>query len=150
MDETAVQLERDPAEMETSDSVKLEDASERVKVRVAVSPALREATSEVRAMVGGVVSAAVVSTVSVRELLSSSPSVLVLPAESEKASGATEITALVVLLVLGVKVALSTVLERAVQLEREPPETATSDSTKSVEGSESEKVSVAVSPVFSD
>ena len=106
MDETAVQLEREPPETATSDSMKSEDASEREKVSVAVSPALREAISEVRAMVGGVVSAAVVSTVSVRELLSSSPSVLVLPEESEKAALPTEITASEVLLSVGVKVAV--------------------------------------------
>ena len=54
--ETAVQLERVPPETETSPSVKSEDASESVKVRVAVSPVLREEESEVRVMVGAVVS----------------------------------------------------------------------------------------------
>ena len=52
--ETAVQLERDPPETVTSDSMKSVDASERVKVRVDDSPALRElsASSSVMAMVG--------------------------------------------------------------------------------------------------
>ena len=52
--ETALQLESDPPETETSDSTKSVDASERVKVSVAVSPALRESStsSSVMAMVG--------------------------------------------------------------------------------------------------
>ena len=56
--ETAVQLESDPPETATSDSMKLLDASERVKVRVDVSPALRElsASSSVMAMVGAMLS----------------------------------------------------------------------------------------------
>ena len=47
--------------MVRSSAAKLGDASERVKVRVAVSPAFRESTSELMAMVGGVVSLVVVS-----------------------------------------------------------------------------------------
>ena len=104
--ETAVQLERDPPEIVTSDSTKSEDASERVKVREAVSPALKEETSERTAMVGGVVSAAVVSTVKVTELFESEPSLLVLPAESENFELATEITPSEVLLSVGVKMAV--------------------------------------------
>ena len=52
--ETAVQLERDPPETATSASTKSVAASERVKVRVDVSPALRElsASSSVMAIVG--------------------------------------------------------------------------------------------------
>ena len=101
--ETAVQLERDPPEIVTSDSTKSVAASERVKVRVDVSPAPRElsASSSVMAMVGGVV-----STVKVTELFESEPSLLVLPAESENFELATEITPLVVLLSVGVKVAV--------------------------------------------
>ena len=58
--ETAVQFERDPPVTETSDSMKLVEASERVKVRVDVSPALRElsASSSVIAMVGAMRSGA--------------------------------------------------------------------------------------------
>ena len=54
MDETAVQLESAPAETETSDSMKSVEASERVNVRVDVSPTLKEssASSSVMAMVG--------------------------------------------------------------------------------------------------
>ena len=106
--ETAVQLERDPPEIVTSDSTKSEDASERVKVRVDVSPAPRElsASSSEMAMVGGVVSAAVVSTVKVTELLASEPSRLLLPAASENFELATEITPSVVLLSVGVKMAV--------------------------------------------
>ena len=48
----------------------------------------------------------VVSIVSVSELLESSPSLLVLPEESEKAALPTEITASEVLLSVGVKVAV--------------------------------------------
>ena len=80
--------------------MKLVEASESVNVRVAVSPALREEVSEVSAMVG-----LTVSTVRVSELLESSPSVLVLPEESEKAPDATEMPASVVLFAVGVKVA---------------------------------------------
>ena len=106
--ETALQLESDPPETETSDSTKSVEDSERVKVSVDVSPGPREssASSSVMAMVGGVVSAAVVSTVKVTELLASDPSRLLLPAESENLDEATEITPFVVLSVVGVKVAV--------------------------------------------
>ena len=93
-------LERVPPVMEISSTVKSVDDSERVKVRVAVSPALREEVSEVRAMVG-----LTVSMLRVSELLASEPSALELPAESEKTPEATEITPSVVLLLVGVKVA---------------------------------------------
>ena len=101
--ETAVQLERDPPEIVTSDSTKSVEASERVKVRVDVSPALRElsAWSSVMAMVGRTV-----STLKVTELFESDPSLFVLPAESENFELATEITPSVVLLSVGVKVAV--------------------------------------------
>ena len=89
-----------PPETLMSDSAKLEEVSERVKLRAAVSPAFREVTSELTAMVG-----LMVSTKRVTMLLASEPSLLVLPAESENLAEATEITALLVLLVLGVKVA---------------------------------------------
>ena len=99
--ETAVQLERDPPEMVTSDSTKSVEASERVKERAAVTPAFKEATSELMAMVG-----LMVSTERVTELLASDPSRLLLPAESENFELATEITPSVVLLSVGVKVAV--------------------------------------------
>ena len=75
MPETAFQLESDPPVTETSDSMKLVEASERVKVRVAVSPALRElsVSSSVMAMVGRTV-----STVKVTVLLASFSSLLLL------------------------------------------------------------------------
>ena len=99
----AVQLERDPPEIVTSDSTKSVEASERVKVRVDVSPALRElsASSSVIEMLGRMV-----STLKVTELLASVPSLLVLPAESENFELATEITPSEVLLSVGVKVAV--------------------------------------------
>ena len=101
--ETVVQLERDPPEIVTSDSTKSVEASERVKVRVDVSPALRElsASSSVMAMLGRMV-----STLKVTELLASVPSLLVLPAESENFELAMEITPSEVLLSVGVKVAV--------------------------------------------
>ena len=69
--ETALQLERDPPETATSASTKSVAVSERVKVRVDVSPALKElsASSLVMAMVGRAV-----STERVTELLASEPS----------------------------------------------------------------------------
>ena len=78
------------------------EASERVKVRVAVSPALREssASSSVMAMVGRMV-----STERVTELLASEPSLLELLAAFVKVPLATEMTPLVVLSVVGVNVA---------------------------------------------
>ena len=94
-------LEREPPETETSASTKLVDASESEKESVAVSPALREETSELTAMVG-----LTVSTERVSELLASEPSVLELPDESEKAPDATEMSASVVLSAVGVKVAV--------------------------------------------
>ena len=68
------QLERDPPEMETSDCAKFVEASERVKLRLAVWPALREATFDVRAMVG-----LTVLTERVSVLLLSLPSLLKIP-----------------------------------------------------------------------
>ena len=62
--ETAVQLESDPPETVTSDSTKSVEASERVKVSVDVSPALKEssASSSVMVMVGAVASVIVMET----------------------------------------------------------------------------------------
>ena len=94
-------MEREPPETAISDSTKLVDASEREKERVAVSPAFREATSELTAIVGLTVSMERVS-----ELLASEPSRLLLPAASENVDDATEITPSVVLLSVGVKVAV--------------------------------------------
>ena len=117
--ETAVQLEREPPVMVTSDSAKSVDVSERVKVRVDDSPVLKElsTSSLVIATLGRTVSGVgegegegegvvVVSTVKVTELLASEPSVLALLAASVKVPLATEITPFVVLLVVGVKVAV--------------------------------------------
>ena len=98
-------LERDPPETEMSLTVKSEEASERVKLIVGVSPLLREARLELMAILGGVVSAATVLIERVTELLASEPSALVLPAESEKAPDATEMRASEVLPVVGVRVA---------------------------------------------
>ena len=92
--------ERVPPETEMSETEKSVEASERVKVSIAVSPALREEVSEVRAMVG-----LMVSTEMVTELLGSEPSRLRLPNEFEKVPDSTDTTASVVLLVSGVKVA---------------------------------------------
>ena len=67
-------MESVPPETATSFSTKSAEASESVKMRVGVSPLLRDARFELMAMVGGVVSAAAVSTERVRELLESEPS----------------------------------------------------------------------------
>ena len=77
------------------------DASERVKVSVGVSPALRDVMSELMAIVG-----LRVSMESVSELLLWLLSALVLPAESEKTPEATEITPSLLLSMLGVKLAV--------------------------------------------
>ena len=87
--------------MEMSDAVKLVEFSESEKERVAVSPAASEERSEERAMEGGRVSME-----RVRELSGSRPSALELPAESENLDEAIEMTALLVLLAVGVKVAV--------------------------------------------
>ena len=99
--ETAVQLERDPPETTTSDSMKSVDASERVNVSVEVSPAFKEETSDVTAMVG-----LTVSTEKMTVLLASAPSLLVFPAASENFELATEITPSVVLSAVGVNMAV--------------------------------------------
>jgi len=97
---------REPPETVMSDAVKLVEDSERENEILATSPVVREGMSEERAMVGGVVSAVVVSMLSVRELSGSAPSMLGFPARSEKAEEATEIRPSDVLLALGVNVAV--------------------------------------------
>ena len=67
--ETAVQLESDPPDTETSASVKLVEASERVKVIVAVSPALREQLLAVRAILGLTLSSTVIARVCITSTL---------------------------------------------------------------------------------
>ena len=94
-------LESVPPETEISDCRKSDEGSERVKVSVVVSPALREESVEVRAMTG-----LTVLMERVRELLVLSPLLLVLPAELEKVPEATEMTASEVLLALGVNMAV--------------------------------------------
>ena len=89
-----------PPVAEISDWLKSLESSERVKVTFAVSPAIREESLEVTAMVG-----LTVSTERLTELLLSEPSLLVLPAESENLPVATEMTPLVVLSAVGVNVA---------------------------------------------
>ena len=86
--------------MVISASEKSEEGSERVKVSVVVSPALREERVEVRAMTGLTV---LMERVSV--LLVLSPSLLKIPL-LEKALLPTSMTPAMVLLVSGVKVAV--------------------------------------------
>ena len=86
-------MESEPPETEISERLKSDEGSERTKERIALSPDFRDETSELMAMVG-----MTVSTDRLTELLSSEPSLLVLPAASEKAEEATEITALLLLL----------------------------------------------------
>ena len=61
-------LERVPPEKKMSDSVKLVEDSERVKESIAISPALRDVESELRAMDGADVSLLEVSDACVAEL----------------------------------------------------------------------------------
>ena len=72
-----------------------------MKVRVAVSPAFNDVTSDEMAIVG-----LTVSTVRVTVLFEPEPFLLVLPAASENFVDATEITPLLVLSAVGVKVAV--------------------------------------------
>ena len=102
MEETAVQLESEPPETETSEAVKSVDDSESVNVSVAVSPAQGMQRIGGRWQWWG----CTVSMERVSELLASEPSVLELPDESEKAADATEMSASVVLSAVGVKVAV--------------------------------------------
>ncbi len=95
-----------PPETVISLRLKFVDASESVKVRVAVSPTVKLLSLVVIAMVGGVVSATTVFTVMVTVLSASLPSALALLAASVKVLLATETTPLVVLLAVGVKVAV--------------------------------------------
>ena len=94
-------LESVPPETVTSDSMKSLDDSESVNVSAAVSPAFKEVTSELMAIVG-----LTVSTVRVTVLLLSEPSLLTIPAALENFVDATEITPFVVLSAVGVKVAV--------------------------------------------
>lgn len=73
--------------MEISDASKSVEGSEREKERLATSPALSDVMSEVRAMEG-----ARVSIERMRVLSRSLPSLLGLPARSEKEEESTEIT----------------------------------------------------------
>ena len=98
--------EREPPEMEMSDAVKSVEGSEREKERLATSPVLREVMSEEREILGGVVSAVVVSMERVRELSGSAPSVLRLPDESVNLELATEISPSAMLSAAGVKMAV--------------------------------------------
>ena len=97
----AAKFDNDPPETLISLATKFEDASERVKVTVVVSPAFNEEAADVIAMVG-----LTVSTPRVKVLLLSDPSAFSLPAESENLDEATLITPLVVLSDVGVNVAV--------------------------------------------
>ena len=93
-----VKLDKVPPITVMSDATKLVDASLKVKVKVAESPPCRVDLLLATAMVGSRV-----STVRVSKLLASEPSALAFPAASMKASLATQIVPLVVLLADGVK-----------------------------------------------
>ena len=95
-----MKLESVPPETETSSAEKSEEASDRLKERDAASPMLSEARSEPMAMLGRSVSMARLSALS-----ASSPSALLFPAASEKLELATLIRPLLVLLIVGVKLA---------------------------------------------
>ena len=93
-------LEIDPPEIVRSEAVKSVEFSESKKVRFVFSPAFREEDSALMAMVG-----LTVSIESVTLLSASEPSLLKLPAASQNLSDATETEPLMVLSVVGVKVA---------------------------------------------
>ena len=94
-------IDNDPPETLISPSIKSLAASERVKVTVVVSPFAKDDAAPVIAIVG-----LTVSTDKVKLLLSSDPSALVLPEESENFDEATLITPSVVLSAVGVNVAV--------------------------------------------
>ena len=94
-------LDSEPPETLMSDSMKSLDDSESVNVSAAVSPAFKEETSELMAIVG-----LMVSIESVTVLFESEPSLLKLPTASENLVDAIEITPFVVLSAVGVKVAV--------------------------------------------
>ena len=95
-----MKLESVPPETTRSSAEKSEEASDRLKERVAVSPTLSEERSELMAMLGRSVSMARLSA-----LLASSPSALLFPAASEKLELATLIRPVLVLLAVGVNLA---------------------------------------------
>ena len=97
----AAKLDNDPPETLISLSTKSVAASERVKVKVVVSPAFNDEALDVIAIVG-----LTVSTERVKTLLLSDPSAFSLPAESENFDEATLITPLLVLSDVGVNVAV--------------------------------------------
>ena len=94
-------LDNVPPETLISPTTKFDEASERVKVTVVVSPAFNDDALDVIAIVG-----LTVSTLRVKVLLLSDPSAFSLPAESENFDEATLITPSVVLLSVGVNVAV--------------------------------------------
>ena len=97
----AAKLDNAPPETLISLATKSDDASERVKVIVVVSPAFNDEALDVIAMVGLTVS---IERVKVLSLLD--PSAFSLPAESENFDEATLITPSVVLSAVGVNVAV--------------------------------------------
>ena len=98
-------LDSVPLETVTSEATKLVDASLRVKVSDAVSPAAKLVLLLDTAMVGGIVSTNMFTDM-VTVLLASEPSTLALPAASVNTPLATLTTPLAVLFGKGVKVAV--------------------------------------------
>ena len=101
MSDTAVKEPMLPPVTLISSSTKFEDASERVKVTVVVSPAFNDEAPDVIAIVGLTVSTEIVKVLSLLD-----PSAFSLPAESENFDEATLITPSVVLSAVGVNVAV--------------------------------------------
>ena len=95
-------FEMEPPEAIMSDRVKSVEGSDREKERVATSPRERVVMSDVRFIVGGTT----VSTLRVRELFESAPSMLKLPNVSVNLELATEIRASVAVSAVGVKIAV--------------------------------------------
>ena len=97
----AAKFDNSPPETMISLSIKSVDASERVKVSAAFSPAFKLSTSDVISIVGRTV-----SILRVTILSASYPSLLVFPKESENFVSSTNIIPSVVLSAVGVNVAV--------------------------------------------
>ena len=120
-------------------STKVEEASLRVKVMVAVSPIFKAVLLEAMVMVGATVS-------TVMEIVLEA--MLLLPAPSVKVPTATLKVAVVVLVTVGIKVAVYVKPDPA-KLESAPPTTVILEEIKAVEAASLRvKVKLAVSPIF--
>ena len=132
-------LDKVPPTVVILPSTKVEEASLRVKVMVAVSPIFKAVLLEAMVMVGATVS-------TVMEIVLEA--MLLLPAPSVKVPTATLKVAVVVLVTVGIKVAVYVKPDPA-KLESAPPTTVILEEIKAVEAASLRvKVKLAVSPIF--